>query len=131
MRSLRRLRTCETGAAAVEFAFIGLLLFVSTIGIIEVGRALFLMNELAHAADRAARVVMLNFTVPESALADAVRDTDRLTGLVPENVDVDSPEPDPGTATFRNLTLSYPFTPMVSGLTIGSVTLTAERSVAR
>ena len=129
MNSVRNLRRCEKGAAAVEFAFIAMLLILGTVGLIEVGRALFMMNELAHAADRAARVVMLKFDVLESDLTVAVRDN-FLTGLVPEKVGVLSPQPTTA-ETFRLVQLSYDFTPMISDFTIGSVTLTADRRVAK
>lgn len=129
MNRPHRITRCERGTAAIEFAFVGMLLILGTVGLMEVGRALFMANELAHAADRAARVIMLQFDISEADLTDAVQDEDLLTGLVPENVVVAS-EPDPG-ATFRMVQLSYPFTPMVSGLTVGSVTLTADRRVAK
>lgn len=121
---------CQKGAAAIEFAIVGLVLIIGTVGTIEVGRALFMFNELAHAADRAARVVMLNFEVAESDLTDVVRDGDLLTALVPADVLVGSALPVTG-AKFRVVKLTYPFTPMVSDLTIGSVTLTATRRVAK
>ncbi len=130
MTRLLRLFRCQKGTAAIEFAFIGLLLIVSTVGIVEVGRALFMLNELAHAADRAARVVMLNFEIAESDLRDDVRNEDWLTGLVPADVFVGSTLPVSGDK-FRVVKLTYPFTPMVSDLTIGSVTLTATRRVAK
>jgi Flp pilus assembly protein TadG len=130
MNVLQRLICCNKGTAAVEFAFIGLVLILGTVGTIEVGRALFLSNELAHAADRAARAVMLNFDIAESALTDAVRDQDLLTGLVPANLQVASTLT-ASNARFRNVELTYQFTPMVSNLTIGSVTLTATRMVAK
>ncbi len=130
MTVLQRLVRCDKGAAAVEFAFIGLALILGTVGTIEVGRALFLSNELAHAADRAARAVMLDFDIAESVLRDTVRDQDLLTGLVPADLQVASALP-ASNATFRNVELTYQFTPMVSNLTIGSVTLTAARLVAK
>lgn len=130
MSPARDMLHCERGAAAVEFAFIAMLLILGTVGMIEVGRALFMMNELAHAADRAARVVMLKFDIPESELEEAVRDEDFLTGLVPESVGVVSDPPATGDR-FRIVKLSYDFTPMISDFTIGSVTLTADRRVAR
>lgn len=130
MRLPRRLARCEKGAAAVEFAFIGMLLILGTVGTIEVGRALFMMNELAYAADRAARVVMLKFDIPESELTEAVRDGKFLTGLAPENVNVVSAPPATGDR-FRIVTLTYNFTPMISDFTIKSVPLTAERNVAK
>lgn len=130
MTQARRLAHCEKGTAAIEFAFIGMLLILGTVGLIEVGRALFMINELAHAADRAARVVMLKFNVLESDLTAAVRDDAFLTGLVPESVSVVSPLPATGDV-FRFVELSYDFTPMISDFTIGSVTLTADRRVAK
>ncbi len=130
MTRLIRLVRCQKGTAAIEFGIIGLVLIIGTVGIIEVGRALFMFNELAHAADRAARVVMLNFEVAESDLTDVVRDGDLLTGLIPADVVVGSALPVTG-AVFRVVTLTYPFTPMVSDLTIGSATLTATRRVAK
>lgn len=130
MTVLQRLICCNKGTAAVEFALIGLALILGTIGTIEVGRALFMSNELAHAADRAARAVMLNFDIAESVLTDAVRDEDLLTGLIPANLQVASTVT-ASNARFRNVELTYQFTPMVSNLTIGSVTLTATRMVAK
>lgn len=130
MIRVRRLFRCEAGTAAIEFAFIGLLLITVTVGIIEVGRALFMLNELSHAADRAARGIMLNFEVPEDSLRDLARDENFLTGLVPGTMDLVSPVPGTG-EPFRNVRLSYPFTPMVSGLTIGTITLSTDRQVAR
>lgn len=130
MNPARDLLRCEKGAAAVEFAFIAMLLILGTVGMIEVGRALFMANELAHAADRAARAVMLKFDIPESDLTVAVQDERFLTGLVPESVNVVSPIPVTGDV-FRFVELSYDFTPMISDLTIGSVTLTADRRVAK
>jgi len=59
-----------------------------------------------------------------------VRDQDLLTGLVPANLQVASTLT-ASNARFRNVELTYQFTPMVSNLTIGSVTLTATRMVAK
>ena len=136
MSPARDILRCEKGAAAVEFAFIAMLLILGTVGTIEVGRALFMMNELAYAADRAARTVMLDFEISGDDLTKAVQDQDQdgkfLTGLVPENVLVDvTPDPPATGDTFRVVKLSYPFTPMISDFTIESVTLTADRRVAK
>ena len=130
MTLFRRFARCDAGTAAVEFAFIGLILILGTVATIEIGRALFMSNELAYAADRAARVVMLDFDIAESALTTSVRDADRLTALDPEAVQVASAAPG-STDTFRNVQLTYEFNPMIANLSIGSVTLTAARLVAR
>lgn len=129
MSRVRRLMGREDGAAAVEFALIGMLLIVVTIGTIEIGRALFLFNELAHAADRAARVILITPDIPNADLAEQVRDEDLLTGLSPGLLSVIPGEVEDGGISFRTVRLSYPFTPMVSGLTIGSFTISTDRRV--
>ena len=47
----RRSVRCDSGVTAIEFAFVGLLAISLILGIIEFGRALFIRNELAFAAD--------------------------------------------------------------------------------
>ena len=127
MSRLRRLVRREDGAAAVEFALIGLLLITVSVGTIEVGRALWLYNELAHAADRAARLVMIQ---PANATDEELQskwEKERFPVGLPSDL-----EPNFGGAPsggFREVTLEYPFTPMLSGLTLTSVTLSTVRRV--
>lgn len=129
MKRARSLLSREGGAAAIEFALIGMLLIVVSIGTIEGGRALFIFNELAHAADRAARAIMIDPGISASDLADQVRDENLLTGLAPDLVTVTPGAVVDSGITFRTVRLAYPFTPMVSGLTLGSFTMTTDRRV--
>ena len=132
MSRLRDLARREEGVAAIEFAIIGLLLIVVSIGTIEIGRALFLYNELAHAADRAARLILITPDIGDDDLAAQVREN-FLTGLAPEDLDVipgNVVDSDSGIPiAFRTVRLAYPFTPMVTGLTLGSFTMTTDRRV--
>ena len=128
MSPVRRLFRREDGTAAIEFALIGMLLIGVSVGTIEIGRALFLYNELAHAADRAARLLLINPDILLSDLRDQVRDDELLTGL--SALDLDVEEIDSG-SSFRTVELSYEFTPMISGLTIGPLTLSADRRVPK
>lgn len=57
---LLRLGSCASGAAAIEFAMVSLLLICLLLGLFEFGRALFLRNQLALAADIATRQVLLD-----------------------------------------------------------------------
>ena len=130
MSRLRRLVRREDGAAAVEFALIGLLLITVSVGTIEVGRALFLFNELAHVADRAERLILI---APPSGISDTelvsqVKE-EFLVGLSPDLLDV---KPDKTTIdgiSFRTLVIEYPFTFLIPGLTDSSLTLKTERRV--
>ena len=129
MSRLRHLIRRDDGTAAIEFALIGLLLIVVSVGTIEVGRALFLFNELAHAADRAARLILIDPTITDGDLGTAVRDTDLLTGLSPAVLAVSTGSVTDDGISFRTVRLEYPFTPMVSGLTISSLTMATVRRV--
>ena len=46
----------QTGITTVEFAIIGLLMFIVVFGVIEFGRALFVVNMLTEATRRGARL---------------------------------------------------------------------------
>jgi Flp pilus assembly protein TadG len=47
---------CQRGATTVEFAIIGVVMFTVLFGVIEVGRAMFVMNALGEATRRSARM---------------------------------------------------------------------------
>lgn len=49
-------RALQRGTTTVEFAIIGLLLMIIVFGVVEVGRALFVMNALTEATRRGARI---------------------------------------------------------------------------
>ncbi len=55
----RRMARCASGVTAIEFALVGLLVISLILGIFEFGRALFLRNQLAFAADIATRKILL------------------------------------------------------------------------
>jgi len=50
------MRTRQSGTTTIEFAIIGSLLFMVIIGIVEIGRALFVWNTVAEVTRRGARV---------------------------------------------------------------------------
>jgi Flp pilus assembly protein TadG len=56
MRARSATRSTQAGLTSVEFALIGTLLMVLVFGIVEFGRALFVMNMLTEAARRGARM---------------------------------------------------------------------------
>lgn len=60
MRGGRRLIGDRSGAAALEFALIGLPFIMLLLGLIEVGRALHIRTALDAAADRAQRAILID-----------------------------------------------------------------------
>lgn len=127
MRGLRRLARCERGGAAVEFAIIALALVMVSLGAVEFGRALLVRNDLSFAADFGARKVLNDPTITNSALESEIRanflvwDTDPLAVTIGSEV-VDGRE-------FRTIAMTYPFTPVVPGLTDTVITLKLGRRV--
>ena len=66
-RALRLLRDGR-GAAALEFALVGLPLIMLILGLIEFGRALYVKSALDSAADRAQRMVLIDPSATDAAI---------------------------------------------------------------
>jgi Flp pilus assembly protein TadG len=65
-----RCRSSQTGVTTVEFAIVGVVFFIVLFGVIEFGRALFVVNTLTEATERGARMAVvcpLGSTAPASA----------------------------------------------------------------
>lgn len=75
----------QRGLAAVEFAVVGAFAGITLFAAMEVGRVLYLMNAVAEATRRGARVA----TVSDDDAARAAVLVYGIKGLTEENVDVD------------------------------------------
>lgn len=73
MRSLQRLIGDRSGAAALEFALIGLPFIMLLLGLIEVGRALHIRTALDAAADRAQRAILIDPTASAETIETEIR----------------------------------------------------------
>ena len=127
MNLLSRFRACSRGVAAIEFAIIALVLVVVCLGTIELGRAFYVRNKIAHAADVAARTVLISKTVSDSDLVEEVRrafngaDRDKLV-VEPGSETVDG-------LAFRTISISYPLRLLVPGLAAETVSLRLSRRI--
>jgi xanthosine utilization system XapX-like protein len=122
------MHVCRRGTAAVEFAIISLVMVLVCIAILDVGRALLLRNELAYAADHAARVIM---RLGECSEAEAEVDAD-VGRNFRENADAVeirlSSEVEPP-LTYCTVTLRLSLRPIVPGLLGQTINLSAHRRV--
>lgn len=125
MGIFRRLRSCQAGSTAIEFAIISLVLVLVVFGVIEFGRGLNIRNQLSQAADYGARQILTNKEITDSALATSVRAAFNAAAGGPLTVTVGA-ETVNG-VQFRTITLSYPFTPLISGLYNGTMNLSVAR----
>ncbi len=131
---LDRARRCQSGATAVEFALVGLPLFLLILGVVEFGRAFFLQNDLSYAADVAARQVLigqvgqsLSETDATARLGDAVRANFRSGD--PAMLQVTTARETVNGSDFRVLTLRYPFTFLLPDLVDRPITIGLSRRI--
>ncbi|UIJ70484.1 TadE/TadG family type IV pilus assembly protein [Aurantimonas sp. HBX-1] len=124
---LRRLRRCERGSVAVEFAIISWVFILVSLGIIEFGRGLLMRNELSYVADLAARQILIDGAVSDSTLDATLRAA--LTSGDPDLLTVAIGTETVGTTDYRTVTITYPFTLLVPGLTTDAISLSVDRRV--
>jgi Flp pilus assembly protein TadG len=124
----KRLRGDENGASAVEFAIVGSLLILSTVGLLAFGLVMKVRSELNYAAGVAERWVMLNPDATETKIREIAKgafsgDDDVLTVTAPLTTEV------VGTVSYRRVLIRYPVTLTAPGLPTRSFEIEVSRLV--
>lgn len=133
----------EEGSTLVEFAFVSMLLMVQLVGVMEVGRAVWMYGTLAHATREGARYAIVRGSESKTyrgasweAVANDVRDRVRAmaTGFGPSvtvttvwdpnNDPACTPDNKPGCIV--RVTSTVPFAPFTGLVPIRPITLTAR-----
>lgn len=113
-----------SGASATEFAFVFPLFLMFVFGVVEFGQGLKIYNELASAASRAARMVMLDDDVSDSTLETQIRTL--LSELVSDELQVALSTDTVSGKDYRVVSISYPHQFVTPFLEPINVTLSAE-----
>lgn len=122
-----RLLRCDRGAAAVEFAIISGVLIMLLVGIVDFSRTLYIKNQLSYVADRAARMVLVDPAITNTALEAALRadfsagDQTQLTVTITTDAS--------GTPSYKVLSIDYPVTLFVPNLASSTLDLNVTRRV--
>ena len=121
----------SSGAAAIEFALIAMPLMLFTFGIIEIGRLLFMQQQLTYATDAAARQLYIDPTTSAATLSSAIVDDLFLGDPLRLTVTVGTVAAQAGTNSFQTirLTVDYDFQSVAPDLVIDAVPLSFERTV--
>ncbi|HUE46759.1 MAG TPA: TadE/TadG family type IV pilus assembly protein [Aestuariivirgaceae bacterium] len=127
MRQLHRLRHCQSGAAALEFAIVSLFLVLVSIGVVDFGRGFHVRNNMSYAADVGARTLLTNPETSDSTLEGAIRDA--FTGPEPELLVVDFLTEMVGGTTYRTVTITYPLDLHIPGFESSPIDLTVTRRI--
>lgn len=125
---LARLRRCAKGASAVEFALVAPIFLMMVLGMMEIGRALWIKNTMQYAVEEAARYAIINTD------ATTAQVTSYAAGKVPGTWNVDSSNFSTSTSTsggvkYYTITGSYDFVPMVTIIKMNPFTLEARARV--
>ena len=125
---VRRFCNDQDGASGVEFAICGSFLIFLSLGVIEFGRAFMIRNEVAYAADKATRTVLMNPSASTSAITQSARDAfqenDSLLTVTVADETV-------GGLSSRVITLSYPVQLLIPAFSSNSFAVTVRRRVSR
>lgn len=127
MRLLARYRADRSGAAAVEFSIVAFIFVVMAIGIVDFGRNYHQQFRLSHAADIAARAVMLDPAASEGAITSRVNAAYPALGYGDITLSVTSTTI--GGRTYLRLDLSRPLSFFTPGLTDRSGQMRISRLV--
>ena len=127
MSLLSRMRSCRSGAAAVEFAIVGLILVLVSIAIIDFGRALYVRHEMSYSVDKGAREVLIGQASSDTELEAAIRDA--FAGPDPDLLDVSLGSEVVNGVTYRTVTLAYPLALILPGFTGTRIDLGIERRI--
>lgn len=125
----RRFARHQGGAAAIEFAIICLPLILLAVGVVELGRAFNIRNDMAYAADVGTRRMLVDGATPDVELEALVRDA--FTGGPPEDLGIDLGTVLVGERTVRTLRLTYPLSLSIPGISSSVITLDLERRLAQ
>ncbi|ACL58692.1 TadE family protein [Methylobacterium nodulans ORS 2060] len=125
MSALRRFCACRSGSTAVEFAMVGMIMLVTMLGIVELGRGLNVRNQLSQAADFGARAVLMNKTISDSGLEAVIRAA--FQAASPDQLQVTVGAEVVNGLQFRTVSVSYPFVPLTWGFSTGTINLSVSR----
>ncbi len=126
-RARQSIRRCTRGAAAVEFAIISMVLIGLIVAIIDFGRTLYVKNQISALADQAVRKVLIDPSISSATLEAELRDDFYAGDADDLTFDVDSETVDG--ISYRIVTVGYPMTLFVPGLSSDAVSLSVRRRV--
>jgi Flp pilus assembly protein TadG len=107
----RRLSRNEDGGPALEFAIIAPVFIAVCLGVISLGYAFQVRNEMAHAVDAGIRQVMMEPDITDDDLVAAIRDAFQESD--PDNLTVTLTQTTIAGVQYRSIDLSYPFTRII------------------
>lgn len=127
IRAVRLLLGDRSAAAAIEFAIISVPLVVLTIGIVDFGRTLYTRNNMAHAGDIGARMILIDGQAADATVTATIRDA--FIAGPSGDLGVILGTASQSGISFRTIDLSYQIDLLTPLLAVGEITLSHSRRV--
>jgi len=124
MRAARRFLRDRGGATAIEFAVVSIPLVLIFVGTIEFGRVFYIRNDLAQAADKGMRILLVDPTAGLPVVIATVEDAFRAGPDSALDISLGA-----GPYGTQKLTVRYPVTLLIPGFRASPVTLSVERAL--
>lgn len=127
MRRLAHIWREQSGAAAIEFAIIGVVLVALSIATVDFGRTLYVKNQLSWLADQATRKVLVDPDITDATLESELRAS--FTAGNGADLTVSLRNETVGSNAYRVLEIDFPLALFIPGLSSGTVDLNVTRRV--
>ncbi len=123
------MRACRRGATAVEFALVVPFFLAMTIGVVEMGRALWIKATMQHAVELTTRYFMVNNSATDATLQTYA--TSRLgeSGMVTGDFNFASTDTTISGTVYKAITITHSFTAIVEIVEYPDISLTAVARV--
>ncbi len=128
-RVLRRLGGCRRGATAVEFGILLPIYLIMVLGVVEVGRALWIKSSLQFACEEAARYAIVNTSATTTTVEEYALTRLTNTGINTTGVTFTAAQDTVGSVNFMTISGTYNFTVLVELVPMPDVTLNAKSRV--
>ncbi len=124
-----RLWSARRAASAVEFALVAPVFLTITLGVVEMGRAMFIKSALQFAVEETARYALVNSSASTSTLATYAATSLANSGATVTGATFSVTQETTGSRTYMSITGSYAFSVIIPIVAIPDVTLNAKSRV--
>ena len=126
-----RIARCSRGAMAVEFALILPIFLVMVLGIVEVGRAMWIKTTMQFICEESTRYAMVNEDLATAAIETYAQTALNNAGFGNYTVTFTATQDLAGGVTFMTVSATHDYQPLVSIVGLPAVTLTASSRTAQ